>query len=551
VRWRVEMAASVLVRWLFLLAALLASSDACATSYANDINKQSGIPVLYCHGVADHVTHGVYWHPASAGLALPMAFRVEGWAMGDPWQGSQYLVSDGYGGGHVFLFGLNGNLMFDQGTAGELQISYSADDSPPQTWGVLDLRMQQDEYQKPSIVLRVNGIPVSRTFIPAGKTRTIAGSGSGTWWTCGSDHSNFKGWVAQLREWDTVAATDIYVGQAYAPLRILNGEGPAEEPVDLLVSYIQPTLGPYADMSAGYDSNGYQARRHTHPGYAYYGLDYGSFSNIAPPAWSLLPEVRYVSNAPFDPSYNEDDATLQAALRRGYTPKTPPASYKLYDSFSRADQEFAHRAVPDMGSIEASSIGAVQRWHTAYPGGQVNTVPTPNNPAPAVITGDVQAAAVGIFARSPVPLDAYPTIAWVANNSGNSTVKVTRRSEVGTSSDGQVGLVFRVQDSTHFWAFFYQYVRNGEGNTVDRAFYLYRYDAAGAGTFVAAGAIPAGDDNFTTLQCVTSGSSISCGEELHPSIVATTSATYSAATGVGIYWPHGGALSRHYDWTVL
>jgi hypothetical protein len=203
----------------------------------------SGVPVLYCHGVADHVTHGVYWHPASAGLALPMAFRVEGWAMGDPWQGSQYLVADGYGGGHVFLFGLNGNLMFNQGTAGELQISYSADDSPPQTWGVLDLRIQNDEYSKPSIVQRINGIPVSRTFIPAGKTRTIAGSASGTWWTCGSDHSNFKGWVAQLREWDTVAATDIYPGQAYAPLRILNGEGPAEEPVDFLTSYIQPTLG--------------------------------------------------------------------------------------------------------------------------------------------------------------------------------------------------------------------------------------------------------------------------------------------------------------------
>jgi hypothetical protein len=538
--------------FVFALLLALVPTGARAVSYANDINKSnSGLPVLYCHGVADHITHGVYW--SNAGSSLGNAMRVEGWAMGDPWQGSQYLVADGYGGGHVFLFGLNGNIMFNQGQASETQISYSADDAPPQTWGVLDLRIQDDEYAKPSIVLRVNGIPVSRTFIPANNpalVRTVAGSGSGTWWTCGSDHSNFKGWVAQLREWDTVSASDIYVGQAYAPLRIFNGEGPNVEPVDFLVSYIQPMLGPYADMSGGYNSNGQQPRRHPHPGYAYYGLDYGSFYTIAPPAWSLLPEVKYVVNAPFDPSYNENDATLLAALGRGYTPKTPPGGYKLYDSFSRADQEFAHRSVPDMGSIEASSIGAVQRWKTAYPGGQVNTVPTPNNPSPAVITGDVQQAAVGIFARSPVPLDAYPTIAWVANNSGNATVKVTRRSEVSTGSDGQVGLVFRAQDSTHFWTFFYQYVRSGDGTTIDRAFYLYRWDAAGTGTFVAAGALPVGDDNFTTLQCVTSGTSITCGENLHTNIVSTTSATYQAATGVGIYWPHGGAASRHYDFTV-
>lgn len=540
------------MRPLFLLVALSLATSAWATSYANDINKQTGLPVVYCHGAGDHITHGVYW--SNAGSSLGNYMRVEAWAMGNPWQGSQYLVADGYGGGHVFLLGLNGNIMFNQGQANETQLSYSSDDVPPATWSVIDLRMQDDEYSKPNIILRVNGVPTSRVFIPAttpALVRTVAGSGSGTWWTCGSDHSNFVGWVAQLREWDTTAATDIYPGQAYAPQRIFGGEGPNVEPVDFLVSYIQPRLGPYVDMSAGYNSNGQQARRHTHPGYPFYGLDYGALSSISPAPYSTLPVVSYVTNAPFDPAYNENDAALQTALRRGYSPKTPPGGYKLYDSFSRADQEFAHRYVPDMGSIEASSIGAVQRWRTAYPGGQVNTVATPNNPSPGVITGDVQAASVGIFNRSPVPLDAYPTIAWVNSNSGNGTVKVTRRSEIGTGSDGQVGLVFRVQDSTHFWTFYYQYVRNGNGATVDRAFYLYRFDAAGAGTFVAAGALPAGDDNFSTLQCVTSGTSITCGEELHPSIVTANNATYSAATGMGIYWPHGGAASRHYDWTVF
>src|SRR5262249_19127580 len=150
------------------------------------------------------------------------------------------------------------------------------------------------------------------------------------------------------------------------------------------------------------------------------------------------------------------------ALGRGYTPSAPPVGCKLFDSFSRADQTYAHSRVPDFGSIEYSNIGTAQRWNTNSVDGNSPTVPSPRF-HDGLDTGDVQNLAVGVYNRSAVPLDLWQTVAWVNSNSGNQRVEVTRRSQIGTASDGTCALIFRLQDSSHFWLFQYSRVIQGDG----------------------------------------------------------------------------------------
>jgi hypothetical protein len=363
----------------------------------------------------------------------------------------------------------------------------------------------------------------------------------------GSDHNNAKGWIAQIRGFDTVSATDGMLLQALIPERLFGDEGPNGERCNLLASYIGPATTLYPDLSDGYDCGAVVGRNVRHPGKPYASMVTSDYINgyfVAPP--SSLPTPTYVTDAPFDPAYNQDDGTLLNALGRGYTPKAVPGSARLFDSFSRADQTYAHRLVPDLGSVEYCSFGAAPRWNSAYG----------NNAAPQVAApGGVQKAAIGIFNRSPVPLDQYVTVAWVNNNSANMTVQATRRSHVGTSSDGKIGLAFRVQDGQHFWAVFYQRVPKGDGTLADDTFYLYRWDgAAGLGTFIAqasAASLGLTNTDWRVLKAVTSGNTINCFADSTNLFGAITNATYNTAVGAGMYFQQSGALGRIYDWTVL
>lgn len=510
-----------------------------------------GVPVLYFNGIAQHVTHGGYW---KQGQTMANAFRWEVWAQGDPWTSGAYIVADGYGGGHSLLWGpQNGNIIFNQGIAGEEIVSFGADDAPPAgIFSCLDIRIQSDPYGLPILVMRTNGIPVGIQYIPAGKTRTGAGAGSGPLFIAGSDHSNFKGWIACIRAWDNAAASDNYPRQAYVPPRFFGSEGPNGEDCTFLVSYQYDRLQQfYPDYSSGYDGQGAYTKR-VHPGRPYRGLDYTPFYGMPPTPAANLPAVNYVLNAPFDATYDQTNATLLTSLGRGYTPKTVPVGAKIFDSFSRHDQEFAHLDVPDFGSIEYSSFGAVQRWKSDYSSGNVNSVPTPYNPSAGVtVGGEVQKAAVGIFNRSAVPLDLWPTIAWVNNNSADMTVKVNRRGTLATSSDGCVAVAFRVVDEGHFWSFMYSHIKNGQGTIVDDSFYLFRWDGVDSvGVLVASAAVPGGSENFTTLSVTTSGNSIVCNAD-GVTVISLTNATYNTAVGCGLWWPVQGALSRRYDFTVL
>lgn len=502
-------------------------------------------PVVCANGQAQHVTFTSFW--SGAGHPLGQGMRWEWWAMGEPWASGGYFFADGYGGGHAYLDGgINGNIMFDQGKPTETIVSFSAGDGPPPgIFSVIDTRIQHDGYGTYSIVQRQNGVPVSRTPIPAGLQRTVAGAGSGTLFAFGSDHSNAVGCLAQVRAWDTTDATDVSPLQAYVPQRRFSSFGPGGEPVDFLVDFVQPVLGPYADLSGGYDSGGSQPRRSPHVGIPAAGNDYADAYWIPPTPTQYLPTIRWVKNAPFGPGYDPDDPALQLALRRGCAAHAPPAGAKLFDSFCRADQEFAHTDVPDLGSVEYSSAGAPPRWRSGFPSGYSPTLPTP---ASRLDDGGLQRASVGIYNRSPVPLDAWATATWVPSGSGDGAVEVERRPHVGTASDGSAGLVFRALDEYHLWALLYYRATDGAGNVVSTALYLWRWDGPGYGTVVAGYDVEYSPHAaFTRMRIEFEGPRIT-GYLDGDLVISAEDPTYVEADGVGLYLQS--ALARAYDWAA-
>jgi len=502
-----------------------------------DAGTPTGIPVVYVNGNAQHISLHNFW--GAAGYPLGTGMRWEAIAQGNPWNPSGYILADGYGGGHAVLFsGTSGNIFFDQGKPTEQIVSFASLDIPPNgAFSHVQVGIESDAYSKPSIIVRENGIPCSRTFIPSGAQRTTAGSGSGTLFLGGSDHSNFVGWIAAVRGWDTVSAIDAGPSQAMIPPRWFDAVGPNSEPADFLMSFVSPYLITYPDLSGGYDSAGQFVRRIPHPGVPYTGLDYADVSWNPPVTPTNLPTVKYVTNAPFDPTYNETASSNVTALKRGCTKVTPPVGAKIFDSFCRPDREFFHNERPDVGSVEVDTVGNA-RWQTGS-----TTGVTPSVPA----AGTGEKYAVGLYNRSPVPLDYMPIDMWVPNDSGDATVMVNRRPHIDTGSDGQVGISFRVQDESHLWAFFFQNVQAGDGTVVDRRFYLMRWDGYGGAAYLASADFPAGLENFTQLSVTTSGSSITCYADGTPVITANDS-TYATATGMGLHLVS--ALSRAYNFTV-
>ncbi len=126
----------------------------------------------------------------------------------------------------------------------------------------------------------INGISVGKTPVPAGYTRAVSSGlgGQGTLYVMGSDHSNSRGWIAQIRGWDTVAgsAGSVFLGDAFVPQRAFSSLPPIYGPspaapvaADFLASYIGPAGQlQWPDIGRGYDSNEGFAVRSQHTGFA-------------------------------------------------------------------------------------------------------------------------------------------------------------------------------------------------------------------------------------------------------------------------------------------
>jgi len=495
-----------------------------------------GVPVIYVDGFAQHINHGNYWFPG--GTALTNTMRWEAIGQGDPWNPSGYIIADGYGGSHALLFsGTSGNITFFDGVIQQI-VTFGGDDTPPPgVFSHVQVAITPDAFGNSWIGVWVNGVPIGQTIVPGGAspwTRVTAGIGSGTLYIGGSSHSNYKGYIAQIRGYDNVAAIDIAWNQAFIPQRFFGGQDINAVPCTFLASYMNPLLGITPDLSAGYDSNGGFTTKTQHPGYPYNvtglaQIDQGEQGNQPPSAYPL-PSIRYVQNAPFDANY------IETPPSRGFTPTPPPPGCKLFDSFSRPDQTYFHSAAPDIGSIEFSSFGPVQAWRTAYPGNQPPFTPQ----------------YVMLFNRSPIWIANEPVWMYVQNDSPDMDVRGTRRNTVGTSSDGQIGLAFRVQDDNNGWAGIYINIIGNNGVLLASEFRLFTI-IAGIANLVASAPIAA-NDPWQILSVTTVGNTITLyadGVQQIQVIDPTFNTALGCGISSGISAGTPSSLARCFDWTVF
>src|SRR6185295_1255275 len=162
--------------------------------------------VLEFDGAQKTVDYGNFW-PAFTDLG---PFFWEFWAMPMGDAGATYMLSDGYGGLHALLFGIaslnssepgryemSGNV--NDGMSGSSHIFSFGSDSGPMSgeWGHLAVG-----WDGHNIITYFNGVPVGKTPYERPRQSTGIGNGAGRLLIGGSDHSNFRGRIAQVRGYE-------------------------------------------------------------------------------------------------------------------------------------------------------------------------------------------------------------------------------------------------------------------------------------------------------------------------------------------------------------
>jgi hypothetical protein len=433
--------------------------------------------------------------------------------------GQGYIISEGYGGSHAILFGLtpnpSGNIF--NGTA---TTSFNTADYVP-VYGSEWLHTAVG-WDGKWVYLWVNGMCVSLTKF-AGPRQ--AQGGFGQLYLLGSSHSNFQGAIAACRAWEYPE------GGPAMPLFGAGGSALGAYPANLPAppleyNYPPPrfALNPAAATTLAVPDLGLGYNGRLHPGQLY----------AAYPGSSGLPKYTY-------------DATL-AALLDGYpytqtgrpppTPASPPAGAKIFDSFGRADSIPTFGAGSNLGATEAGSLGP-KTW--AEPSG--NHLFGVHNHR-AVYCGNV----------------AYQWPTWVFADSGNMDVQVTRANAPGytpastADADGgpaylnsrDIGLVFRVQDSSNYWR---AYPQHDPWNNYCNIECVISGSVSGS-------TVTWNLPNYTwqTLRIVTSGTAITGyvdnGTGGWTQIGTLTSAQLQTATGAGLIHSGGATAVRHSNFTV-
>lgn len=500
-----------------------------------------GQNVMYIDFIAQHVYHGLFWIPGQNQLNPADGTTVwkstdgmfwDAWAQGDPWDSSGYIISDGYGGDHALLWsGTSGNINFVSGGAPYI-LTYTSDQNPPAgVFSHVAVGIIGDAYGNRWIITWCNGVVIGRTGIPVSGGNPIPratipiNEGGGSLFVGGSDHSNFKGYIAQVRAWDNVLPLTLqgFLGN-FIPQRNFTADDGNGVAAQFLANYVGPDAVAYPDMSSGYNSNVGTALR-THPGVPFYagaGLEMGP---VYGPCTSYpLPSGKFVVNTPFSKNY------IQTAPDRGYTPKTPPGGCKIFDSFSRPDQEYAHLNTLNIGSTEGGSLGPLV-WTTAILNGAASGFPQ----------------SVGLFNRSLTSYWAY-AFAMVQNNSSDMTLSATRVAGAGWpspgSSGGSISMVFRMVSNTSGYIVTKGNTFGLNGSIVDDYIYLIRYDNGVDGAILGSFS-DSPTSTWTVLSVVCSGSSIIVKTD-GTTVISATDSTY-AGHGVGLAPNSSGQV---HDFTV-
>jgi len=474
----------------------------------------TGIPMVYFTGLQassqnTQAIAGLMWpSPGGTEVNLGNLFSWEMWGRIIS-GGGYYVVSDGAAGAHALLWdGTGGDIFLDDNSS----VAFGCDDDPPPNV-VSHFRVQgvEDNAGVYWITSAINGILCGRAEITPGHQRSTQLGSSGILYIGGSNSFNAQFYLATMRAWDQHNPWYSTFGQgvfsAFTPPRWTSSavaNNSAYLPADLFLDATKITAGTIPDFSLGYQVNS-SAVKTLHAAMIY-TLPPGVFepttgSNIDQVTYLPTPQIRYVRGTPLDPNN-----PYPGPPDRGLVPPSPPPGAKIYDSFSRPDQDYGHVQVPALGSTEGGTLG-VQTY-------------TIGCLAPA----GMQPSQWGIFNGRAVNFETgYPCEAYVTNDTADMDVRVDSR--YGSWGNRETGIAFRVQDAQNYW--YSSYTSNSGNNELDTGYVL-----AGSRTQLSSVSL-APTVPWTTLRVTVTGDNIVIYTDATMR-ASLTNSTLSGVKGVGL-----------------
>jgi hypothetical protein len=455
--------------------------------------------VLEFDGTPMAVDHGVFW-PTDTNVGH---FFWEVWARPGDDNYGRYMLSDGFGGAHALLFGLNYgppghySLMGNVWTGSEV-FYFSSDDGPsPGEWGHFAVG-----WDGQSIITYYNGIPVGKQPFTGPRVSSGPQDGANKLFIGGSTHQNFNGRIAQFRGFEENNPRAAAPESAFAPQTIFSVDG------QFLSYYFRPKPV-VADLSFGY--NGEQ-----HDGWLRSMQNYfGGCAGCPVPKYVIDPTAPNFANT------DNPGQTNTLIAQSG----TPPAGARIFDSFSRNNSTYILNGKGGLGTTETGS-GV---WQTNVDA---------NLPQP-----------FGILTGRAVVLANTEALTWIpiTTTTGNVDLRVDRNPGA-FGSGANTGLCFRVVDKNHF---FFAFTRSDSVNLGGAKKLTLGYYQSGLRTILVADAsMP---QTWTTLRVVTSGSGTITVYADRTVVYATTNILNSFAGGAGLfnYGPGMGLQNRWDNFTIL
>lgn len=392
-------------------------------------------------GSATHVDFGSVYQQATQYTQ----FFVEFWVR---WDSGTYFLSEGYGGSHAILIGIDANT-------GKVTANFNTASGTPVnvTFGSIDT-IEAGEWLNIAVgwnlsfvEVRLNGVCSGRVAHSGQRWSAQVGS---SWYVGGSDHLNFYGRIAAGRLMEGLCPIAKF---SHRPDRFL---GSKFQLLDMFgyIKWMADFTRPCAvisDLGTAGDYTGNHNGRLCNAEV----IDATQLPLYTEP----LPYWVYDENCPVQyPS--PDESTWGYTIP---TPSAPPADDRIYDGFSRANQTRATEAANfvGIGSTEGGTLGP-KAWSSSTQWG--------------VFKG--RAIWLGITA-------ANRAICTVENDVADMDVSVTRPTPSTYSTD-DIGLVLRYVDDNNFVrAFLFRSIYSGGDNNI---YVVAIVGGAVAATYVSAAA---------------------------------------------------------------
>lgn len=282
-----------------------------------------------------HVNHGYFWNRSAA----QGQFFWEAWVNADI--GAEYIISDGYGGAHNLLFGLNGanpcspgGNIYSSGT-----VSFGSNDTfLPGEWHHVAVG-----WDGTNIRTYIDGVPSAATAF-SGTRQTTNDASEGTLFIGGSTHSNYKGFIKCVRGFEGVSPL-ASPANAFHPDQDFVAAFSKTDNTTLAASFVADYTMPAAivpDLSGGFGGS-------VHPGRLREGndTDAGTFGGGYYAAVGSLPPWRSVLFAA--PAYT------------GSVTSTPGGAV-VFDAFERDNVTYAWANSLGLGTAPTGQTWTATAW---------------------------------------------------------------------------------------------------------------------------------------------------------------------------------------------